>query len=73
MSTGNATASVETIAALPGQPSHGDKGAKPGSPRNVHWGDMHGYELACVYEFEPSSDDDEVDATYDKKGCCIIS
>jgi len=43
--------------------------------RNVHWVDMHGYELAQVREFEPSThsdDETEEDSNYEKKSCCIV-
>lgn len=78
MSDDNAPTPIDSITALPGQPSgnQGDKGGKKvvsAEPRNVHWGDMHGYELTHVREFEPSSDDEDSQLyNYDKK-CCVIA
>jgi len=67
--------SQDGSAALPGQTADGgSKEYEQAGPKGVHWVDMHGYELAEVREFEPSSsDEDEAeDYPYEKKGCCIV-
>jgi len=60
----------------PSKPSSKTKTEMPNGQRNVHWTDMHGFELTQVREFEPSvpSDDEEAEEyAYEKKSCCVIS
>lgn len=55
---------------LPGQTNTSNSN---GGKRSVHWGDMDGYELVFIREFEVSDDEDDEEYRAEKKGCCCVS